>query len=128
VSVLQKIGTFFRSAAADINQILQFPFVSQLIGLIPGPAGAVAKIVTLDLGYFAGLVSTAEIMFPAVAGQTTGSQKLNAVMPFAQQAILTWAKANLPGHNKLLVAADVFAQHVANFISAFVQILNDFGV
>jgi hypothetical protein len=128
MSVLQKIGQIFRTAAADVQQILQFPFLSQLVGMIPGPFGAMAKIVTLDLSYFAGLVSTAEVMYPSIEGSKTGSAKLNAVVPFAQKAILGWANDNLPGHNKLLVAADVFAQHVANFISAFVQILNDFGV
>jgi hypothetical protein len=127
VSVLKKIGLFLAGAGADITKIMGFPFISQLLGLIPGKFGQVVTTTVGDLNTFAGFVSIAEAMYPAVEGAKTGSQKLAAASPLVQKSILLWANSNLPGHNKLIVAPEVFAAHVKSFTSDFADILNDFG-
>jgi hypothetical protein len=127
MSVLKKIGIFLAGAASDITKIMGFPFISQLLGLIPGKLGAEVTTVAGDLNTFAGIVSTAEAMYPSIAGAKTGSAKLTAAAPLVQKSILLWAESNLPGHNKIITSPELFAQHCQNFTSAFADILNDFG-
>jgi hypothetical protein len=127
VSFLKKIGIILASASSDITKVLGFPFVSQLLGMIPGKLGADVKTAVVDLNTFAGFVTTAEVMFPSIDGAKTGSAKLTAASPLFQKAILAWAGMNLPGHNKLLVTPEVFASHVTQFTSDFATIMNDFG-
>lgn len=127
MSVLKKIGIFLASAGSDITKVLGFPFISQLLGLIPGKIGQEVQTITTDLNLFASYVSLGETMFPAVAGAKTGSDKLKAVSPLFQKAILLWAQANLPGHNKLIVPVEKFQADVANFTGSFADIMNDFG-
>lgn len=126
-SVLKKIGIVLATAGADVTKIMGLPFVSQLIGLIPGKLGQTVQTVSGDLNQFAGFIGMAETMFPSIEGAKTGSQKLNAASPLVQKAILLWAQDNLPGHNKLLVDPAVFASHCQAFTSDLANILNDFG-
>jgi len=127
MSVLKKIGIFLEGAGADITKIMGFPFISQLLGAIPGKLGQDVRTGVADLNTFAQFVSIGETMFQSVDGSKTGSQKLAAVSPLVQKAVLAWAQSSLPGHNKLLVAPEVFAQHCTAFTSDFADILNDFG-
>lgn len=127
MSVLKKIGIILATVGSDITKILGFPFISQLLGLIPGKLGQTVVTVAGDLNQFAGFLSMAEAMYPSIAGAKTGSLKLTAASPLMQQGILLWAQANLPGHNKLLVPEEVFAGHVRAWTSDFADIMNDFG-
>ena len=127
MSVLKKIGIALATAGADITKFLGFPFVSQLLGMIPGKLGQVATTAAGDLNTFAGFITTAEAMYPAIAGAKTGSQKLAAAAPLVQKSVLLWAQESLPGHNKLQVGPEVFAQHCQALTSDFADILNDFG-
>jgi len=127
MSVLKKIGIFLAGAAADITKIMGFPFISQLLGMIPGKIGHEVTTVAGDLNTFAGIVSVAEGMFPSIDGAKTGSAKLAAAAPLVQKSIQLWAQSNLPGHSKLRVAPEVFAGHVKACTSDFADILNDFG-
>jgi hypothetical protein len=127
MSVLKKIGIFLAGAGADITKILGFPFISQLLGLIPGKLGATVQTAVADLNTFAGFVSIGEAMFPAVAGAQTGSAKLTAITPLFQKSILLWAQSSLPGHNKLMVTPEVFAQKCGNITSDWADIMNCFG-
>jgi hypothetical protein len=107
--------------------VLGFPFISQLLGLIPGKLGQEVQTGVADLNTFAGFVSIGEAMFPSLNGEKRGSEKLVAVTPLFQKSVLLWAQSNLPGHNKLLVTPEVFAQHCGNFTSDWAVIMNDFG-
>jgi hypothetical protein len=127
VSWLKTVGIDLAGASSDITRVLGFPFISQLLGLIPGKLGAEVHTAVVDLNLFAGYVTTAEVMLPAIEGAPTGSQKLAAASPLFQKAILAWAQMNLPGHNKLLVSDAEFLTDTAAFTSAFVKIMNDFG-
>ncbi len=127
MSVLKKIGILLATAGADITKIMGLPFISQLLGLIPGKLGVTVSTVAGDLNTFAGFISTAEAMYPSIEGAKTGSAKLTAASPLVAKTILLWAQANLPGHNKLLVTPEVFASHCQAFTSDFANILNDFG-
>jgi hypothetical protein len=127
MSVLKKIGIFLAGAGSDITKILGFPFISQLLGLIPGRLGQGIQTGVADLNTFAGFVSIGETMFQSADGQKLGSQKLQAVAPLFQKAVLLWAQSSLPGHNKLIVAPEVFAAKVQSFTSDFADIVNCFG-
>jgi len=127
MSVLKKIGIFLATAGADITKIMGFPFISQLLGMIPGKIGQEVKTGVADLNTFAGFVSIAEAMYPSVNGSKTGSQKLAALAPLVEKEVLLWAQSSLPGHNKLIVAPEVFAQHCQDGANFFANILNDFG-
>jgi hypothetical protein len=127
MSVLKKIGIFLAGAGADITKILGFPFISQLLGLIPGKLGQTVTTIAGDLNQFAGFASMAEAMYPSIAGAKTGSAKLTAATPLVEKALLLWAQDNLPGHSKLLVSPEVFSADAGAFMSTFVKIMNDFG-
>jgi sulfite exporter TauE/SafE len=127
-SVLKKIGIVLATAGEDVTKVLGFPFVSQLLGMIPGRLGAQVQTVAGDLNSFAGIVATAEAMFPAVAGAApTGSAKIAAATPLIAKELQLWAASNLPGHSKLIVSPEQFQADAAAFGSALVKILNDFG-
>jgi hypothetical protein len=135
MSVLKKIGVFLAGAGSDITKLLGLPFISQILGALPAKiSGEVKSVVGVvqtgvaDLNTFFGIISLAEAMYPA--GSTnlkTGSQKLAAAAPIVQKAILAYAESNLPGHNKVIVAPDVFAAHCQALTSDLANILNDFG-
>jgi hypothetical protein len=127
MSVLKKIGLFLAGAASDITKIMGFPFISTLLGMIPGKFGLEVTTVAGDLNVFAGIVSTAEAMYPSIEGAKTGSQKLTAAAPLVQKSILLWAQSNLPGHSKIITSPEAFAAHCQAFTSDFANILNDFG-
>jgi hypothetical protein len=127
MSVLKKIGIILATLGADVTKIMGFPFISQLLGMIPGKLGQVVTTAAGDLNIFAGFISTAEAMYPSIAGAKTGSQKLAAAAPLVQKSVLLWAQENLPGHNKLIVPPEVFASHCQAFTSDFANIMNDFG-
>jgi len=127
MSVLKKIGIFLASAGADVTKILGFPFISQILGMIPGKLGQEVKTGVADLNTFAGFVSLAEAMYPSVNGAKTGSMKLAAAAPLVQKSVLLWAESNLPGHSKLIVTPEVFAGHCQALTSDIANIMNDFG-
>lgn len=125
-SVLSKIGQVLLTAGGIAAEVMEFPFLSTLLG--GSRAGAVAATALGDLSKVASIVSVVETGFAAIApADKTGSAKLKAATPMVQQVILDWAGSNLPGHNKLHVDPQIFAAHVGAFTSAFVDILNDFG-
>jgi hypothetical protein len=134
MSVLKKIGIFLALAGADITKILGLPFISQLLGAIPGKLGqgvstVVADVRTgvADMNTIAGILSMAEMMYPSKDGSQTGSQKLAAAAPVMGKMVLAWAESNLPGHNKLIVSPEVFAAKVQAWTSDSADILNCFG-
>lgn len=135
MSVLKKIGTILAGVGSDITKILGLPFISQLLGAIPGKLGqgvqtVVADVKTgvADLNTFFGIISLAEAMYqPNAANEKTGSAKLAAASPIVQKAILAYAESNLPGHSKVIVSPEVFASHCIAFTSDLANILNDFG-
>ena len=103
-SVLKKIGVVLLDGSKIATEVMGFPFISQLLGNIKiggTSVGAIATTATSDLNSIASIITVAETMFPAVAGQKTGSAKLAAASPLIQQALLLWASSNLPGHNKV---------------------------
>ncbi len=126
MSVLKKIGLVLLKVGSIASELLGFPFVAQLLGQT-GKTGTVVNTVLSDFGTMAQAVSMAEVAFPSIAGAKTGSQKLEAAAPLIQQQILLWAQSNLPGHNKLLVTPQQFADHCKLLTSDFADILNDFG-
>jgi hypothetical protein len=127
MSVLKKIGIFLASASADVTKLMGFPFISSLLSVIPGKLGQEVKTVAGDLNTFAGFISMAEAMYPSIDGAKTGSLKLTAAAPLVQKGVLLWAQENLPGHNKLIVTPEEFAQRCKNLTSDFAMILNSFG-
>lgn len=131
MSVLQKIGAAILKGAAVGTEIMQLPFVSQMLAgaasAIGGKPGAVITTAVGDFNALSGIIATGEVMFPSIAGSKTGSQKLQAAAPLIQTTVQTWAASNLPGHNKLKVEPAVFAQHCKNLTGAWADILNDFG-
>lgn len=127
MSVLKKIGMLLVTAGADITKIMGFPFISELLSAIPGRGGQEIRTIAGELSHFAGFIFLSEVAFPSIAGAKTGSQKLKFAAPLVEKSILLWAHDNLPGHSKLLVPAEKFAQDVQNFTSSFADILNDFG-
>jgi hypothetical protein len=117
--VLKKIGTVILDGSQVATEILGFPFISQLIGQIPFGRTTVGAVATT------GLVSLVEVAYPSVDGSKTGPQKLAALTPMVQQAILLWAKSSLPGHNKikdpalLQKGAGEISQGLADSMNAF---------
>lgn len=124
-SVLKKIGTVLLDGSEIAAEVLGFPFIAQLIGAASPKVASALQTGVADLNTLAGFVSTAEAMFPAAAGQQTGSQKLAAVTPMVQQMLLSWAQSSLPGHNKvkdptlLAKAAGEIAGGMADAMNAF---------
>lgn len=134
MSVLKKIGIVLATIGTDITKFLGLPFISQLLGSIPGKLGqtvegVVQKVETGvgDLNTFVQFIVIAETILPSVSGAKTGSAKLTAAAPLVQKEILLWAQSNLPGHNKIITSPDLFAQHCQAFTSDLADILNDFG-
>jgi hypothetical protein len=134
MSVLKKIGIFMAGAGSDITKLLGLPFISQLLGAIPGKLGqgvnaAVADVRTgvADMNTIFGILSMAEMMFPSKDGAKTGSQKLAGAAPVMGKMVQAWADSNLPGHNKLLVSPEVFAAKVQTWTSDTADVLNCFG-
>ena len=125
-SVLKKIGTVLLDAGQIATQVLGFPFISDLLGGIKlggSTAGSVVSTVVSDLGSVASIVSMAEAMFP---GTGTGSQKLAAASPLVQQALLTWATSNLPGHSKVK-DPQLLAKAAGEITGGFADFLNALG-
>lgn len=125
VSILKKIGTVIVDGAAIGSEIMGFPFVSQLLtGLNPKISGTVTTV-TSDLNTIAGIITTAEAMFPSVAGAKTGSQKLAAVTPVVQNALQAWATSNLPGKKSKDPA--LFTKAAGEISQGMVDLLNSYG-
>ncbi len=124
-SVLKKIGMVLLDGSQIAAEVLGFPFIAQLLGAAGPKVAAAVQTGVADLNTLAGFVSTAETMFPAVAGAQTGSQKLAAVTPMVQQMLLSWAQSALPGHNKvkdpalLAKAAQEIGGGMADAMNAF---------
>lgn len=134
MSVLKKIGIVLATIGTDVTKFLGLPFISQLLGSIPGKLGQTVEGVVQkventvgDLNTFAQFITIAEAMIPSVAGAKTGSAKLTAASPLVQKEILLWAQSNLPGHNKIITSPEAFAAHCTAFTSDLADILNDFG-
>ncbi len=127
MSVLKKIGIFLIDASADVTKVLGFPFISQILGLIPGKLGVAVQTGVADLNTLTGFASIAEAAFPSIQGAKTGSQKIAFAAPLTQKAVLLWAQSSLPGHNKLIVPPEKFAADCQKFMSDWSDILNDFG-
>ncbi len=125
VSVLKKVGQVIVAGAAMGAEVMQMPFVAQLLGgLAGGKVVSVVQTTIGDLNSFAAILGTMEVAFPATG---SGSQRLTAAAPIVQQGILLWAQSNLPGHNRLKATPEDFAAHCKAFTSDFADILNDFG-
>ena len=125
-SVLSKIGHVMLTAGSVATELMGFPFLGSLLGATP--AGRIVEIGLGDLGKVAQIISQVEIGFTAIApNDKSGSEKLKATIPMVKQVVLAWAQSNLPGHASLKVDAQTFDNHVGNFTSSFVDILNDFG-
>jgi len=127
MSVLKKIGIFLASASADATKFLGFPFLSQLLGMIPGKLGSNIRTGVADLDTLTGFASIAEAAFPAIGDAKLGSQKLALASPLVQKSVLLWAQSSLPGHNKLIVPPEKFSADCQKFMSDWADILNDFG-
>ena len=123
MSVLKKIGQALVKGAAIASEILGFPFISSLLGAIPGKAGQDVAVATSDIGAIAKIVSVAEAMFQTSG---SGSQKLAAASPIVQQVLLTWAESNLPGHSKVHDPAKLAAA-AQGITSSFADFLNALG-
>lgn len=128
MSVLKKIGQAIIKGAAIGSEIMNFPFVSQILqgvaGRIGGKVGADILLVQSDFNALSGIAATAEVMYPVTG---TGSQRLAASVPMTQSIVQQWAASNLPGHNTVKVSPEKFAADLAKLQSAWVDILNDFG-
>lgn len=131
MSVLKKIGLAVLKGTAVGTEVMQLPFVSQLlIGAATAVGGKVGAAITTGVGdfnAFSGIIATGEVMFPSINGVKTGSAKLSAAAPLVQAMVQHWAESGLPGHNKLKVDPAVFAGHCKDLTSAWANILNDFG-
>lgn len=128
-SVLKKIGTVLLDGGEIATEVLGFPFVSQLLGNIKigsGTAATAVTTVTSDLNTIASIISAAEAMFPSVSGAQTGSSKLTAAAPLVQQALMSWAASNLPGHSKVKDPQKL-ALAASEITSGFADLLNSFG-
>lgn len=128
-SVLSKIGTVILDGSKIATEVLGFPFISQLLGGIKvgtTTAGNIATTAANDFNTLAGIVSTAEVMIPSVAGAKTGSQKLAAASPLVQQALLAWAQSNLPGHASVKDPA-LLAKAAGEITGGFADFLNALG-
>lgn len=126
VSVLKKIGQILVKGAAITSEIMGFPFVSQILGAIKiggTTAGGIATTVSNDFGTLAGIISVAETMFPAPG---SGSSKLQAASPLIQQALLSWAQSNLPGHNKVKDPL-LLAKAAGEITTGFADFMNALG-
>lgn len=128
MSVLKKIGQAIVKGVAVGSEIMNFPFVSQILqgvaARIGGNVGAAIVTVQSDFNALSGIAATAEVMYPVTG---TGSQRLAASVPMVQSVVQQWAASNLPGHNKVKVSPEKLAADVAKLQSAWVDILNDFG-
>lgn len=131
MSVLRKIGQAILRGSAVGTEIMQLPFVSQLLAgaatAIGGHTGAGITTAIGDFNAVSGIIATGEVMFPSIAGSKTGSAKLTAATPLVATVVQRWAESNLPGHNKLHVDPEVFSSHCKDLTSAWANILNDFG-
>jgi len=125
VSVLKKIGTIIVDGAAIGSEIMGFPFVSQIIGAASPKVQSVATTATSDINTLASIISTAEVMFPSVAGAQTGSQKLAAATPLIQQALQAWATSNLPGKKPKDPA--LMTKAAGEITTGLVDFLNSYG-
>lgn len=125
VSVLKKIGQVIVTGAAVGSEVMGFPFVAQLLGSINPKVGTIVTAASSDLNTLAGIVTTAEAMFPPTATTPqTGSQKLAAATPLIQTALEAWATSNLPGKKPKDPAlatkgAGEVAQGIADFMNAY---------
>lgn len=128
VSVLKKVGQVILKTGSVATEVMQMPFVSQILqgaaGALGPKVGGAIQTGIGDLNSVASVLGLMEVAFP---GTGTGSQKLAAASPVIGQMVLAWAESNLPGHNKLKVDPSVFGQHVTAFTSAAADLLNDFG-
>lgn len=128
-SVLSKIGTVLLDGAQVATEVLGFPFISQILGGIKvgkTTIGAVATTATTDLNTIASIISVIEAAFPAIAGAKTGSAKLTAASPLVQQALMTWATSNLPGHSKVKDPA-LLTKAAGEITGGFADFLNALG-
>lgn len=125
-SVLKKIGIVLLDGAQIATQVLGFPFLSQLLSQVNPKAGQIINTVVSDWNTLAGILSTAEAMFPSVVGAQTGPAKLNAAAPLVQQALLTWASSSLPGHSKVKDSQKL-ADSARAIASGFADFLNSLG-
>lgn len=126
VSVLKKIGLVIVKGGEVATEIMGFPFISQLLGQASGKVFNVAQTVTSDLNTFAGIISFAETAGNTMGAAGTGSAKLAIAAPLVQQAVLLWAKSNLPGHNNVKDPAKL-ATACAGIASNFADAMNAFG-
>lgn len=127
--MLKKIGTVLIDGAQIATNVLGMPFISQILGGIKigsTTVGAVATTAVSDWGTVAGILSTAEAMFPSIAGSKTGDAKLTAATPLIQQALLTWAQSNLPGHSKIKDPT-LLAKAAGEITGGFADFLNALG-
>jgi hypothetical protein len=128
-SVLKKIGTVLLDGAQVATEVLGFPFISQILGGIKigtTNVGAVATTVSTDFNTVASIISVVEAAFPAIAGAKTGSAKLTAATPLVQQALMTWASSNLPGHSKVKDST-LLAKAAGEITGGFADFLNALG-
>lgn len=111
---------------ADLKKALPIIFGITRAAAAFLPGGSVVATVIADLNMIPGLIVTGESMFPAIAGATTGSQKLAAVTPMVQQLIIQYANDKLPGANKILDPQKL-ANASAQITSGFADALSSFG-
>lgn len=127
--MLKKIGTVILDGSQIASEVMGFPFIAQLLGQVKvgtTNAGAIVTTATSDLNSVASIVSMAEAMFPAVGGAKTGSAKLAAASPLVQQALMSWAQSNLPGHNKVKDPV-LLAKAAGEICSGMADAMNSFG-
>lgn len=122
-SVLKKIGQVLLKGSEVAAEVMQFPFVAQLLSNANAKLSGAIQTGISDWNAVAGIASMAETMFPLPG---SGSQKLAAAAPLVQQSILLWAQSNLPGHNKLKDPAKL-ATASAGILSNFADAMNAFG-
>lgn len=125
-SVLKKIGQVILAGSQVATQIMGFPFLTQLLSGANPKVGQIVNTTTSDLNTIAGIISTAEAMFPSANGSKTGSMKLSAASPIIQQALLTWATSNLPGHSKIKDPT-LLAKASGEITGGFADFLNSLG-
>lgn len=130
-SVLQKIGTVILDGSEIASEVMGFPFITQLLGQVKvGTSGStvatVATTATSDLNTMASIVSMMEVAFPSIAGAPTGSAKLAAATPLVQQALMTWATSNLPGHSAVKDPT-LLTKASGEIAGGFADLLNSFG-
>ena len=123
VSVLKKIGQVILRGGEIATEVMGFPFVSQLLGQYSPRVLGTVQTGLSDFNTISSIATMLETAFPTTG---SGSQRVAAGAPLVQQAVLLWAKSNLPGHDKVK-DPEKLANASAGLLANWADVLNSFG-